>query len=126
MGKSILKLLNFDFNMTKFGCSLQVISLPFTSSSSLSIYLQINLHYVSTYSTTSIYGVLYSHSVSIHTPQYLYICYLYLPVNSVHISSVFICLQIFLIVYMQYLMYLFFYSVQCSFIYSTAPIYLQC
>ena len=53
------QLLNFDFNMTKFGCSLQVISLPFTSSSSLSIYLQINLHYVSTYSTTSIYGVQY-------------------------------------------------------------------
>ena len=87
MGKSILKFPNFDINMTKFGCSLQVISLPFTSSSSLSIYLQINLHYVSTYSTTSIYGVLYSHSVSIHS---IYIFFsLSIPVNSVHCSYIF-------------------------------------
>ena len=53
VGKSSLKLPNFDMKMTKFGCALQVISLPpylfLPFSSSLSICIQINRHYVSTY-----------------------------------------------------------------------------
>ena len=44
-------------------------------------------------------------------PQYLHIYFsLYLPVNSVHISSVFICLQIFLIVYLIYSKYSIYFS----------------
>ena len=69
MGKSILKLLNFDINMTKFGCYLQVIPLP-SLPLPLCQYISkliCTMFLLSTYSTTSIYGVLYSHSVSIHS-----------------------------------------------------------
>ena len=126
MGKSILKLLNFDINMTKFGCSLQVIPLP-SLPLPLCQYISkliCTMFLLSTYSPTSIYGVLYSHSVSIHS---IYIFFsLSIPVNSVHISSVFICLQIFLIVYCIYSKYSIYFSTVFIYLFYTAPIYLLC
>ena len=47
-------------------------------------------------------------------PKFLFIFSFYLLVNTFHISSVFICLQSFLLVNLQYLMCLFFYSVHQS------------
>ena len=124
MGKSILKLLNFDINMTKFFASN---SSSFTSSSSLQyisklicttvcIYLQYNIYLWCTVQSQCFY------------PQYLYIFL------SIYLSTVFIYLLC-LSVYRSFLLYsvstvsnvqyLFFYSVHLS-ILHTAPFYLQC
>ena len=113
MGKTILKLLNFDINMTKFGSSLQVIPLPslplplcqYISKLICTMYLPTVQHLSMVYSTV---GTVQSQCFY---PQYLHIYFsLYLPVNSVHISSVFICLQIFLIVYLIYSKYSIYFS----------------
>ena len=99
-----------------------------STSSSLSIYLQINLHYVSTYK--SIHGVL---SVSIHS-FCLFFSLLIYSICQQCSSFVFICLKIFLIVYL-YTVSIF---LQCWYIYlfsiiqglsmylSAMNIYLQC
>ena len=126
MGKSILKLLNFDINMTKFGCSLQVIPLPslplplcqYISKLICTMYLPTVQHLSMVYCTVTVF----LSTVSIYFSLYLYLS----TVFTVHISSVFICLQIFLIVYCIYSKYSIYFSTVFIYLFYTAPIYLLC
>ena len=116
LGKTILKLLNFDINMTKFGSSLQVVPLPslplplcqYISKLICTMYLPTVQHLSMVYCTVTVF----LSTVSIYFSLYLYL------------STVFIYL-LYLSVYRSFLLYtvstvntvsIF---LQCSFIYST-------
>ena len=89
MGKSILKLPNFDMKMTKFGYSLQVL-LPlcqYISKLICTMYLYLQIHPWCTF------------SVSIHS-FCLFFSLLIYSICQQCSSFVFICLKIFLIVYL--------------------------
>ena len=102
-------------------------SSSFTTSSSLSIYLQINLHYVSTYSTTSIYGVQYCRYCTVTVFLSTVSTYIFFSLSTCQQCSYIFCVYLSTdLSHCLYAVYNVSIFLHVSFIYSTAPIYLQC